>query len=57
MVSLNRFKKHKSVFINTDLKSYNTHKILKTRIISQQNKILDLENRIKRLEDLVLNMN
>ena len=49
------FKKTESVFLNTDSKSYNTYIKLKQKLVNQNNIIIELELRIKRLEDLVLN--
>lgn len=51
------FIKKRSIFVNTDQKSYMNHKSLKQRLLSQQDCISDLNNRIDKLEKLILDKN
>ena len=49
------FVKKDSVFVNNDKSGYINHKRLKQRMINQQKEILELNERLKRVEELVLN--
>ena len=52
-----KFKKVESVFVNTDSKGYHNHKTLKKRLIDQQKTISELNERLSKVEKLILNMN